>query len=72
MRDRGQLIPAADPGRLAMAMLAAQQGGLLLAQIEGFCPVLDGRWQRARSGSGSPLRPATATASSRPDIWRLR
>jgi AcrR family transcriptional regulator len=34
MRDRGQLVPAADPGQLAPAMLAALQGGLLLAQIE--------------------------------------
>ncbi len=34
MRDRGQLVPAADPGQLAEAMLAALQGGLLLAQIE--------------------------------------
>jgi TetR/AcrR family transcriptional repressor of nem operon len=34
MRDRGQLVEAADPGRLATAMLAALQGGLLLAQIE--------------------------------------
>jgi len=72
MRDRGQLVPPADPGRLAMAMLAALQGGLLLAQIEGFCQVLDGRWQRARSGSGSPLRRPTASASSRPDIWSSR
>jgi TetR/AcrR family transcriptional regulator, transcriptional repressor for nem operon len=34
MRDRGQLVPSADPGQLATAMLAALQGGLLLAQIE--------------------------------------
>jgi TetR/AcrR family transcriptional regulator, transcriptional repressor for nem operon len=34
MRDRGQLIATADPGQLAAAMLAALQGGLLLAQIE--------------------------------------
>jgi len=34
MRDRGQLIPAADPDQLATAMLAALEGGLLLAQIE--------------------------------------
>jgi len=34
MRDRGQLIPAADPGQLATAMLAALEGGLLLAQVE--------------------------------------
>jgi len=34
MRDRGQLVPAADPDQLATAILAALEGGLLLAQIE--------------------------------------
>jgi TetR/AcrR family transcriptional regulator, transcriptional repressor for nem operon len=34
MRDRGQLGQAADPDQLGTAMLAALQGGLLLAQIE--------------------------------------
>src|SRR5689334_24994505 len=34
MRDRGQLVPSADPDQLATAMLAALEGGLLLAQIE--------------------------------------
>ena len=34
MRDRGQLIPSADTDQLATAMLAALEGGLLLAQIE--------------------------------------
>jgi TetR/AcrR family transcriptional regulator, transcriptional repressor for nem operon len=34
MHERGQLAPAADPGQIATAMLAALQGGLLLAQIE--------------------------------------
>lgn len=32
MRDRGELRPDADPVRLALAVLAALQGGLLLAQ----------------------------------------
>jgi TetR/AcrR family transcriptional regulator, transcriptional repressor for nem operon len=32
MRDRGELRPDADPVRLALALLAALQGGLLLAQ----------------------------------------
>jgi len=32
MRDRGDLVPAADPDALAGALLAALQGGLLLAQ----------------------------------------
>jgi TetR/AcrR family transcriptional regulator, transcriptional repressor for nem operon len=34
MRERGQILPTADPDQLATAMLAALQGGLLLAQIE--------------------------------------
>jgi AcrR family transcriptional regulator len=34
MRDRGQLVSAADPDQLATAVLAALEGGLLLAQIE--------------------------------------
>ncbi|CAI6087273.1 hypothetical protein COHCIP112018_05424 [Cohnella sp. JJ-181] len=33
MRDRGALTPAADPERLALGMLAALQGGLLLTQV---------------------------------------
>jgi TetR/AcrR family transcriptional repressor of nem operon len=32
MRDRGELRPEADPARLALAVLAALQGGLLLTQ----------------------------------------
>ena len=34
MRDRGQLIPAADPGQQAPAILAALQGGLAIAEVE--------------------------------------
>jgi hypothetical protein len=34
MRDRGQLSATADPGELATAVLAALQGGLLLAKVE--------------------------------------
>jgi TetR/AcrR family transcriptional regulator, transcriptional repressor for nem operon len=34
MRDRGQLSAATDPGPLAIAVLAALQGGLLLAKVE--------------------------------------
>jgi len=33
MRDRGELRPDADPDRLALVVLAALQGGLLLAQV---------------------------------------
>lgn len=34
MRDSGELLPAANPRQLALATLAALQGGLLLAQVE--------------------------------------
>src|SRR5512141_1041371 len=33
MRSRGELVPAASPDDLALAVLAAAQGGILLAQI---------------------------------------
>jgi hypothetical protein len=33
MHDRGELRPEIDPDRLALAVLAALQGGLLLTQI---------------------------------------
>ena len=33
MHDRGELVPHADPDQLALAMLAALQGGLLLTQV---------------------------------------
>ncbi len=34
MRDRGELRPDADPGQLALSLLAAHQGGLLLTQVK--------------------------------------
>ena len=34
MADRGDLAAGADPGRPAIATLAALRGGLLLAQIQ--------------------------------------
>jgi TetR/AcrR family transcriptional regulator, transcriptional repressor for nem operon len=40
MRDRGQLVPDADPEQLATAMLAALEGGLLLGRSNGT----SGRW----------------------------
>jgi TetR/AcrR family transcriptional regulator, transcriptional repressor for nem operon len=35
MRERGQLTATAEPPELAIAVLAALQGGLLLAEVEG-------------------------------------
>jgi hypothetical protein len=34
MRDRGHLVSGADPDNLALATLAAIQGGLLLGQVQ--------------------------------------
>lgn len=34
MSDRGELVPGADPDKLATATLAALQGGLLLTQLQ--------------------------------------
>jgi TetR/AcrR family transcriptional repressor of nem operon len=34
MRDRGQLVRSADPQRLALAVFASMQGGLLLAKTQ--------------------------------------
>jgi TetR/AcrR family transcriptional regulator, transcriptional repressor for nem operon len=33
MYDRGELPPRVDPDRLALALLAAHQGGLVLTQV---------------------------------------
>jgi TetR/AcrR family transcriptional regulator, transcriptional repressor for nem operon len=33
MHDRGELVPDADPDRLALAVLTALQGGLLMTQV---------------------------------------
>jgi TetR/AcrR family transcriptional regulator, transcriptional repressor for nem operon len=35
MQDRGDLVAEADPARLATAMIAALQGGMLLARVRG-------------------------------------
>jgi len=35
MQDRGQLVADADPHRLASALIAALQGGMLLARVRG-------------------------------------
>ena len=32
MRDDGELVPEADPDELALTMMSALQGGLLMAQ----------------------------------------
>ncbi|MDG0808025.1 TetR/AcrR family transcriptional regulator [Cohnella rhizosphaerae] len=40
MRERGKLAPEADPARLALGLLAALQGGLLLTQVRRETPPL--------------------------------
>jgi TetR/AcrR family transcriptional regulator, transcriptional repressor for nem operon len=35
MQDRGELVADADPARLATAVIAALQGGMLLARVRG-------------------------------------
>jgi len=66
MRDRGQLVPAADPGQLATAMLAALQGGLLLAQIERNTRPLAAALDVMISLTASLAPPAQSTGLSGP------
>lgn len=58
MHARGRLIPDADPDTLALALLAALQGGLLLTQIERDTKPLEAALDAmleliARLGNGS-------------------
>lgn len=66
MRDRGQLIPTADPEQLATAILAALQGGLALAQVERnvrpLAAALD--VMISQVASLSPAVPGTKTSRS--------
>ncbi len=41
MRDRGELAPEADPARLAAMVIAALQGGMLLARTSGDVKILN-------------------------------
>jgi AcrR family transcriptional regulator len=66
IQDRGQLLADADPGRLASALIAALQGGMLLARVrEDIAPLrdtLEGAvaqlrcWGATPSGRGRPKR----------------
>src|ERR1700761_1091864 len=53
MRDRGELRPAADPEALALAILTALQGGLLMTQVRhdtvALRTVLDAMIDRVRA-----------------------
>lgn len=58
MRERGDLTPQADPGRLTYVLLAAFQGGMLLAQaardVEPLRAALDGALAHVESFATPP------------------
>jgi TetR/AcrR family transcriptional regulator, transcriptional repressor for nem operon len=66
IQDRGELVADADPGRLASTVIAALQGGMLLARVRGdIAPLRDtlegavaqlGHWRAAPSGRRRPTR----------------
>lgn len=61
MQDRGQLVANADPRRLAGTVIAALQGGMLLARVRGdIAPLRD-----ALEGAVAQLRNWQATPSGR-------
>ena len=71
MQDRGELVADADPERLATAVIAALQGGMLLARVRGdITPLRDAldsaiaqlhRWE----ATASPRRRARSPAAKR-------
>ncbi|HVQ99913.1 MAG TPA: TetR/AcrR family transcriptional regulator [Mycobacterium sp.] len=68
MQDRGQLAVEADPERLATAVIAALQGGMLLARVRGdITPLRDAlenalaQLQQWKRGAHSRRRTPTAT-----------
>jgi TetR/AcrR family transcriptional regulator, transcriptional repressor for nem operon len=60
MRERGQLIPEADPDQLAYQLMAAFQGGMLLTQangnVEPLRAALNGTFAHIESFSTEPHR----------------
>jgi AcrR family transcriptional regulator len=67
MRDRGDLVPEADPERLSLALLAALQGGLLLARTMGdtlpLHAALDGAVAYVHLWASDPRKRVEATCS---------
>jgi AcrR family transcriptional regulator len=63
MKDRGELARNADPRRLAMAVFASLQGGLLLAKthkdVEPLRVALDAAYAHLRSFRAAPARTRT-------------
>jgi TetR/AcrR family transcriptional repressor of nem operon len=61
MQDRGQLVADADPRRLASTVIAALQGGMLVARVRGdIAPLRD-----TLEGAVAQLRQWQATTSGR-------
>jgi AcrR family transcriptional regulator len=70
IQDRGELVADADPGRLASTVIAALQGGMLLARVRGdIAPLRDTlegavaqlrHWRATPSGRRRPTRTAVA------------
>ena len=59
MRHRGALAEEADPDRLALGLLAAVQGGLLLAQTAGSVAPLEAALDLALAGVEAQVETAT-------------
>ena len=66
MHARGRLTPDADPDTLALALLAALQGGLLLTQIERNTRPLEAALDSMIELIARPGGAATAKAGARP------
>jgi AcrR family transcriptional regulator len=75
IQDRGELVADADPHRRASAMIAALQGGMLLARVRGdIAPLRDTlegavaqlrHWRATPSGRRRPTRRQTPKTSAR-------
>jgi hypothetical protein len=61
IQDRGELVADADPNRLATTVIAALQGGMLLARVRGdIAPLRD-----TLEGAVAQLRQSRPTPSAR-------
>lgn len=60
MRDRGQLRRSAQPHRLARSLIAALQGGMLLARIHGDIQILQDAIDNALAAVRSQAAPKPA------------
>jgi AcrR family transcriptional regulator len=65
MRDRGELTPGADPESLALALLTAVQGGLLMTQVRHDTEALRSALNAIIDG----IRPAAVPAAAPHQAW---